>query len=327
MCTDAGAHVLATENSENGSIGLPLTLLRLKENHDAAIIEVGIQKPGEMDILIAILQKVKLSVITTILLAHEEHFCNKETVILEKTKLQLITEEKIIVPEEIKSYIHPRLYTILLGCSEKSDYQYQSHPMNISIFNAKTQKEFSVQSIYHTGYHHCLANAFACGLELGYRPKDIIHSLETFKRVPGRFSIHTLQNGGIIINDAYNAAHLTVMEKSIESFIFFPTNKKKVLVIGDMLEQGSSEVHNHTTIFEKVNSLENFFELAFFVGPRFKQNEAKNNNNKIQFANSIDEIKDTINTLCNTNHCMFFKSSRSMALFNYVTNYLNNNEK
>lgn len=221
-----GHSVCATKNSENGSIGLPLTILSMRSNHSIAIFEIGIQKPGEMDVLIDILQSVTYTIITTILPAHILYFNTIEKIIEEKIKLQHITKEILFIDYPFKNYIkHKNIITF--GDNEQSDVFYYSMSTKLSIEIMHEHKKYFINALYHKGINHCIVIAFALSYFLKINIKNSISAIEAFKRVNGRFSIHHLKNGGIIINDCWNAAHAAVMLKSIEAFEQFPTNKKK----------------------------------------------------------------------------------------------------
>lgn len=326
ICIDAGLQTLATENSENGSIGLPLTLLNLRSFHDIAIIEVGIQKPGEMDLLIPILQKIHTLVITTIMLAHAVYFKTIETVMQEKMKLQHITYFLIIAPDSLKEHFNTQVKILSVGTQDTADYTYTTFSSGITIYDKKNNKKYNIEVINHQGLHHCTANAFAFSLNYHIAPQKIITSLENYKNIPGRFSTHQLRSGSIIINDAYNAAHITIMQKAIDAFILLTTDKKKIIILGDMLEQGDNSLENHKNIYEKINALETYYEKAYLIGKEFASCYSNNKNAKINFFPSINDCKEKIDALMENQHYLFFKSSRSMALYNYVTEYLKNNE-
>jgi UDP-N-acetylmuramyl pentapeptide synthase len=113
------------------------------------------------------------------------------------------------------------------------------------------------------------------------------------------------------------------MLTSINAFEVFPVFKKKILILGDMLEQGEKKYRNHEIIIERVNAIpESVIETVYYVGEAFNYNSSKNKRNNVFFASSFVEISDQVSELLNKKYCVFFKSSRAMLFFNYVSDYL-----
>jgi len=323
--SNEGYSVCATKNSENGSIGLPLTILSLRENHNIAIFEIGIQKPGEMDLLLSLLQSVTYTVITTILPAHILYFNNLENIIAEKTKLQYITKEILFIDYSLKKYTNHK-HIITFGDYEQADVFY--HSMSTKISLEIHNEKYSINTLYHKGIHHCITAAFSVCYFLKLKINNVIFSIESFQRVNGRFSIHHLKNGGIIINDCWNAAHPTVMLKSIEAFEQFPTNKKKIMVLADMLEQGEFKETSHNLIIEKINIIPKAgIEKIFYIGSAFKESAKNNIRDNIYTANSFLDISDEIYNYLNQKYCIFFKGSNGMKLFYHINEYIKKENK
>lgn len=319
---EAGYSVCATENSQNGSIGLPLSILLLRKNHQIAIFEVGVQKPGEMDILIEILKSVTYSIVTTILESHIEYFQDISNIIKEKTKLQYITSDGFFIDYNFKKYVQHK-NIISIGTHDNANFCYQSLSTQVIIDISEKNKQFVINAGYHEGLRHCLVVAFAVAFVFMIKPKKIIYALENFERVIGRFSVHHLKSGGIIINDCFNAAHPVVMLTAINAFEVFPVFKKKILILGDMLEQGDNKYRNHEIIIERVNAIpESVVEEVYYVGEAFSYNASKNKRNNVFFFSSFLEINEQVYLLLKEKCCVLFKSSRGMLFFNYVSDYL-----
>jgi UDP-N-acetylmuramoyl-tripeptide--D-alanyl-D-alanine ligase len=314
--------VCATKNSENGSVGLPLSILSMRKKHTIAIFEVGIQKPGEMDLLIDILQNLTYTIITTILPAHILYFNTIETIIAEKTKLQKITKKIVFIDVAFKKYIsHKNVVTF--GQSDDADVHYNRLDSNMGIEVSNDNKKYTIAVLNHQGLHHCIAAAFAFCIFFGLDEDQCINSIQKFKPIDGRFSVHFLKNGGIIINDCWNSAHAAVMLKSIEAFEQFPTNNKKIMVLADMLEQGDFKIEMHDLIVNKVNTTEvDNIEKIFYIGPVFAESAKKNTRDNVILANSFVEIAPQIYDYLNNQYCILFKGSNGMKLFYHITNYI-----
>jgi UDP-N-acetylmuramoyl-tripeptide--D-alanyl-D-alanine ligase len=325
ILTEQKYFVCATKNSENGTIGLPLSILSMRQYHSIAVFEVGIQKPGEMDLLIDLLQSVTYSIITTILPAHILYFKTIECIISEKIKLQNITTKILFIDVIFKKYISHKNF-MTFGGSLDADVNYNrlDDTNGIEVKNDKNKYRMSV--LNHQGLHHCIAGAVAFGLSFGLDLDKCIDSIEKFKSIDGRFSIHHLKNGSIIINDCWNSAHGEVMLKSIQAFKEFNTNNKKIMVLADMLEQGDNRTEMHDLIVKKVNMIsENEVEKVFYIGSFFTDSAKQNTRKNVFFANSFLEVADEIYDYLNQKYCILFKGSNGMKLFYYISHYINNN--
>jgi UDP-N-acetylmuramoyl-tripeptide--D-alanyl-D-alanine ligase len=323
-----GHTVCATLQSQNGKTGMPLTLLRLRPEHTIAVIEVGISQLGEMDILVDILQSVFYTIITTILPAHILYLKSIENIILEKKKLQYITLNTLFIDYKFKKQVNHK-QVITFGDDEQAYFCYHSMSTQLRIEINELEKKYVIYGLCHQGLHHCITAAFAVCYFLQINPLSIIKAIESFERVEGRFSVHHLSKGGIIINDCYNAAHPTVMIKSIDAFECFPTNKKKIIVLADMFEQGECTEQVHDSVVERVNALSNeHIEKVFYVGAAFKQSAEKNNKKQNMIvADSFVEVADEIYSYLDKQYCILFKGSNGTKLFYHISNYLKNETK
>lgn len=319
-----GHVVCATRSSENGSIGLPLTILQLRVNHTIGVFEVGIEKIGEMDVLISLLDSVTVSVITTIVGSHLSYFKSLENVIAEKVKLQLITKNVFFIDALFKKSI-TKVPLVSFSDIDNGDVFYHSYSTKIVI--DVDDKKYTINTLYHAGFHHCIVAAFLVGYYFKVKPSLITSVIESFKKIDGRFSVHHLKSGGIIINDAYNAVNPVVVLKSIESFEAFPTYKKKIIVLGDMFDLGDLHERAHEMIAEKicvegVHSVEKFFCFGEALSKACKKYPHEN----IFLAASFDEMKDTVFEYLAQGYCVLFKASNGTKLFAHVVSYLKDQE-
>lgn len=122
---------LKNEENLNNEFGVPLTLLKLRKKHKAAVIEMAIQKPGDMDELVEIVRPTH-AIVTNIGEAHIKYFKTKENIAKEKNKIYNFAEHKQLKPADIKGIKLPipgkhNLYNAAaaaamakgLGCTKK----------------------------------------------------------------------------------------------------------------------------------------------------------------------------------------------------------------
>lgn len=320
-----GYRVFATQNSENGSVGLPLNILKLRPSHTIAIFEMGIEKIGEMDVLCQIIGYVSVAIITTIIESHFRYFESIDAVIKEKIKIEKIAKDLICIDAEFKRYVKVAVPVIGFGTKESSDIVYSS--LSTKVVIDIDNKKYSINTPYHEGFHHCLVAAFIVASFLKIRPQAIIDAIESFKKINGRFSIHHLKSGGIVINDAYNAVNPLVMLKSLEAFEGFSTHKKKIVVFGDMFDLGSLKETAHGIILERAAHIsEDIIEKFYFFGDAFFAQRNKCYKDNIIFVETFQEIEKEIFGFLDRKYCLLFKASNGTGLFKRVVSYLEEQE-
>jgi UDP-N-acetylmuramyl pentapeptide synthase len=274
-----------------------------------------------MDVLIDILQSVSYSLITTILPSHIAYFKNINNIILEKIKLQNITKEIFFIDVLFQKYINYK-NVITFGTSFDSNFFYKLDNLKIIIKDINCNKEYFIKALFHEGINHCIVVAFTLCYILKIKVENIINAVENFNNVVGRFSIHNLKKGGVIINDCYNAANHIVMLKSIEAFKLFETNKKKIIVLADMLEQGELNEIYHNIVVENVdNILDSCIEKVFYIGDSFSLS-AKNSKKNTVIAKQFADVEDQVYEYLDLKYCILFKGSNGMKLFENINKYI-----
>lgn len=248
--------VQKTEGNFNNHIGLPLTLLRLEEDTDIAVVEMGMSALGEIEFL-SKLAKPDVVIITNIGESHLQDLGSRENIA--KAKLEIISginENGLIVyngdepllREPLSHYEGSAKLQTFGRSSENTLY-----PVSIvqkddgSTFTInKGDKEFRLPVL---GTHNIL-NALGSMLIANYFDIPFEKMNEGFvhlKLTSMRMELVAGAKGEKIINDAYNASP-TSMRAAIELVTNLSGFEKKILVLGDMLELGSNEENFHYEI-------------------------------------------------------------------------------
>jgi UDP-N-acetylmuramoyl-tripeptide--D-alanyl-D-alanine ligase len=246
---------LSSPGTQNTKIGCALTILKLREHHQLAIFEMGINKRGEMAQL-AQLVRPTAAVITNIGHSHMEGLGSLHDIALEKRDIfKYFNEDSIgIINGDIPflstiSYPHP-----VIKFGFKTINQIQARKVSISAqqttFVLKLYKH--KYSITLTKNHQgAVANALAAAAAaqlLGVPHELIIRGIEQQPTVPGRFEKRMLQKGtGILINDCYNANPESV-KAALLAFEKIETSAQKIVILGDMLELGVNSPFWHRQI-------------------------------------------------------------------------------
>ncbi|MEJ6776172.1 MAG: UDP-N-acetylmuramoyl-tripeptide--D-alanyl-D-alanine ligase [Crocinitomicaceae bacterium] len=253
-------NVLATIGNLNNHLGVPLTLLQLNEEYDIAIIEMGANKPGDIQELCEIAQPTH-GIITNIGKAHLEGFVNFEGVLktkkelynaIEKVKGVIVvnTDDEILtsnLPKEINSYSY--------GTNSKD---INGELINLSPFvkmrwshDLFQSESIETQMIGKYNFYNYLA-AVTFGVVFNVPNHAISNAIRAYTPTNNRSQIKkTILN--TLILDCYNA-NPTSVSSALESFAM-NTHSDKLFILGDMKELGSESTLEHQNIIKLAEKL------------------------------------------------------------------------
>lgn len=260
-----GNNFLVSQGNQNTRLGVSLNILKMRPEHQMAILEVGISKRGEMAELSRLLRPTN-AIITTVGHAHMEGLGSLTDIALEKRDIfKSFTEKSIgIVNGDLPilanvSYQHP-----VIKFGSKTTNQIQARKIRLTSSQAsfvmKIYKEkFNVVvNKPHAGIVFNALAATAAAQLLGVPNKIIVQGVQTPLAINGRFEQCPLQeNKGVIINDCYNA-NPESMKAALLAFQNIQTSAQKIAVLGDMLELGVNSPFWHRQLgrfLRKVPSL------------------------------------------------------------------------
>lgn len=243
--------VLKTEGNFNNEVGLPLTILRITEEHEIAVVEMGISDFGEMSRLTAIAQP-DLCVITNIGQCHLENLGDRDGVLRAKT--------------EIFEGLRPDGIACLYGGDDKLRTIENVNGRKPLFFGNDSTCRVYAKDVISRGLHgsscvicadnvefrtdiplpgiHMVTNALAAtavGRLCGLNEKEIAAGISSVQAVSGRSNlIHT--DSFTVIDDCYNANPVSV-KAALELLV--TAEERKVAILGDMFELGENEVQLH----------------------------------------------------------------------------------
>ena len=238
-------NVLKTQGNYNNHIGLPLTILALREEHTAMVLEMGMNHAGEISVLTNI-GRPTICVYTTIGTAHIGNLGSRENIL--KAKLEMlegITGEKAIVFNNDNDLLHAWFknqteYNNLTSFGLESESDYVANEVETlekgSKFkvNIESEEKVAIVNIAGIGFVYNSLSAIAVGKILGIRTDEILEGISNFELTYGRMQIEEVREEIAVINDCYNASNdstkaaLEVLRKML--------GNKKIAVLGDMLE-------------------------------------------------------------------------------------------
>jgi UDP-N-acetylmuramoyl-tripeptide--D-alanyl-D-alanine ligase len=324
--------VQKTEGNYNNHIGLPITILSLKEDTEMAVLEMGMSGRGEIDFL-SRLAEPDVVVITNIGESHLLDLGSREGIA--EAKLEILNglkaDGKIIyfgdeplLSEKLGHYKGNATISTF-GRSERNSL----HPTEVSTsdsgsyFQVNNHDEKYYLPVLGT---HNIMNALSAMLVASHFgiPFSIFNEgFKTLKLTNMRMELLKGARGEKVINDAYNASP-TSMKAAIELVATLPGYNRKILVLGDMLELGPNEVEFHYEIGkaldpEKIQFVFTFGQLASEIA-RGAQ-ESLTDNQVFSFTDKqklIEELKK----LTNAETLVLVKASRGMKLEEVVIGLL-----
>lgn len=269
--------IFYTKGNLNNHIGVPLSVLSIREENEIAIIEMGANHVGEIASLCKICQPSH-GLITNIGKAHLEGFGSFEGVIKAKSELykhlETINGVAFINSNEqelmniSKSFNFKEIFYGKYKNSIPSfDLKLESEAPLIALdWNVMNEKKFKIQThLFGIHNYENLLTAMFIGYYFKVPEEEIAQAIEAF--VPKNNRSQIIENGSNrILLDAYNA-NPSSMEKSIRAFHKINFAGEKLLILGDMFELGESSAEEHLQIVKLVEVLG--YKNCLLVGRHF----------------------------------------------------------
>ena len=304
-------NVTYTANNFNNHIGVPLTILKINTKTDIAIIEMGANQLGEIDLLCNIADPT-IGYITNFGKAHLEGFGGLKGVIKGKSELyEYIRKSKGVIlvnnDNRIQREKSKGINTFSFGKSKKSNCLIYNTTSNKGLCEARLNDKKILTNL-HGEYNFENINAsIAVGIHFGLSFEQIENGIKYYVPKNNRSEMLKTKSNLLFI-DSYNA-NPTSMKVSIQSFMKF-REVEKILILGDMHEIGKTSLNEHERI---LNSVKNIKDLKIFlVGKIF--NQLKFNSDRIHFFKEIDELIEYFKKNLVTGHTIFLKGSRKINL-------------
>lgn len=284
--------VLKTQGNMNNHIGLPMTILGLR-NHTAMVVEMGMNHFGEISTLTKI-AKPTIAVITNVGTAHIGNLGSRENIL--KAKLEILeglSKDGTVVINNDNDLLHKWYlenkdnYNIVTYGIE-NDSMEKAQDINYlessSKYNLKNEGVIEVPVGGEAFVYNSLA-AISVGKALGISMDKIKQGILKFELTKMRLDVQKSSKGYTIINDCYNANYDSM--KSALQYLNRTPGNRKIAVLGDMLELGDFSKKLHEGVGNAV--VENKVDILITVGK-----EAKNIA-KIAMENNVETYEYTDN--------------------------------
>ena len=318
-------NVLFTQGNLNNHIGVPLTLLKLRHEHEIAIIEMGANHPGEIKLLSEIARPT-YGIITNVGKAHLEGFGSFEGVMKTKSELyEFISvfgkfifinadNEFLMEMAEKSGILKSGKYFKYSQNDSISEIKVTGNVTNCSPFlemNCKAENselfEINTQLVGSYNAENVLA-AVTIGNYFGLTDIEIKEGLEKYRPQNNRSQLTVTDKNKLVV-DAYNA-NPTSMRAAILNFAQMEV-KNKTLILGDMLELGSHSEVEHQNIVDLLKQKQ--FEKVLLVGKEFMKIK-----HPFRCFEKVEDLIIYLNVQPIENNYILIKGSRGIKLENIL---------
>jgi len=319
---------LKTEGNNNNDIGLPFTILRLKDEQ-VAVIEMGMNHLGEISVLTKV-AKPTISVITNIGTSHIGNLGSRENILkakleilegMEKTNLVINNDNDLLhnwyIENKDKLNIHTFGINEISNCMANNIIKNE----NASTFECNIDG-MKFEETVPIGGDVFILNALCASLIgniLNLSNEEIQKGISTIELTKKRMEIIKLNNGVTLINDSYNASFESI--KASLEYLSNTNANRKIAVLGDIFELGEFAEEMHKKVGKEVAN--NNIDLLFVIGENSKYivEEAINNGmneQNIYYAKNKEDLIQKLKKEMSDGDCILFKASNGMKLFDIV---------
>ncbi|MSS19030.1 UDP-N-acetylmuramoyl-tripeptide--D-alanyl-D-alanine ligase [Pseudoramibacter porci] len=308
-------NVMKTQGNFNNEIGVPLTLFQLTPEHEAAVVEMGMNHLKEIHRSIFEV-KPHIGVITNIGSAHLENLGSKDNTLKAKKEIfETMGPDDIALVNGDDPYLRkvvPDPYRVMRVGIHQADVDFLAE----NIEQDAAGSTFTVgNSLYHFRYpgehniYNCLM-AIGVGLICGYTPEEIQAGLDAFEPSGNRMKREEIA-GLHVIDDSYNANPESV--KAALNTISAQADSRVIAVLGDMLEIGkdSEAKHRETGAYAATKAA-----VVIAVGPLSEHTAqgAENNGAEVYRAENVEAAAEILKAVSKPGDTVLLKASHSMHI-------------
>ena len=317
-------NVMHTEGNFNNDVGVPKTLLRLRPEHEIAVVEMGASHPGDIKKLIEYVEPT-CGMITNVGRAHLQGFGSFDGV--KRTKGELydfikatgglifLNESNADLVEMASQREMPRIETYgrdgegsVTGSVTKCD-PFLNFTWHISSDADETAAEpqgveLHTKLVGAYNIDNALA-AITIGLHFGVTPEQCSHAIENYTPSNDRSELTVTEHNHLIV-DAYNA-NPSSMAAAIDNFRLMDV-PAKMAILGDMRELGEYSDEEHQKVVDKLKEYN--INNVWLVGPEFSKTRTD-----FRKFNTVDEVKAEISRQQPQGHYILIKGSNGIKLF------------
>ncbi len=318
-----------TQGNFNNHIGLPLTILGLK-NHEVLVVEMGMNNLGEISLLSKI-AKPTIGVITNVGTSHIGNLGSRENIL--KAKLEILdgmNDNGILIINNDNDLLHEwyknykgNIKVITYGIENKSDVMAlninlkedsSDFDVDLSPKAITSESDLMIRNVnMPIGGTHFVYNALCAicvGITISVSNEDIKYGIRKFELSKNRMELINLPNDVVVINDCYNANYDS-MKAGIE-YLSKTSANRKIAVLGDMLELGEFSEELHKKVGEEI--IKNRIDILITVGEMGKviSDTVSSVNSNVYNCKNNEEAVRTIKKIICKDDIILVKASNGM---------------
>jgi UDP-N-acetylmuramoyl-tripeptide--D-alanyl-D-alanine ligase len=315
--------VHASMGNLNTELGIPLIFYRMPSDTQFLVLELGLQKPGDIRLL-AQMVRPDIGLITEIGPAHLEYLGSVEQILAEKWELLqtlpdgatiLLNYDSVLLRE---ARIPTGKRAVYFGMNAGADLRGTIRSENRDRTRLRIEGlggEWEADLPFF-GSHlvRDFLGAFALGLILEAAPKEMLARAEGFELPEGRGRISRLAGGVSLIDESYNANPLSV--RAALDVLAVRTGGRRIAVLGDMLELGQESKSYHRQIGKIATARA---DMLFFYGPlsadaAVAARQAGMPRDAVRHFLDRVELTKAVKAALQSSDCLLVKGSRGMHL-------------
>lgn len=308
---------------------IPLISLKNKNYPQILVLEIASDKPGDLKYLMEILpgDLLKVAVLTAVASAHLEFFGSTENILkekivpfsyLSKNSFAVVNKDNCLL-EKIKPNICSKFITY--GLKGKVDVKAEEikideRGLGFKFKHKKDSSPFFLKDGISPYQIYPLLAAVSAGICYGMNLREISHGLRKYKILQGRMRKIEGKMGSMIIDDTYNSSP-EAARRAIEGLANLPFRKRKIAVLGDMLELGKDSEKLHRQVGEVVARLEIDYLITLGEKAKYIFDEARKTGFPPGQSSQFDDIEkaaDFIKNLIKPGDVLLIKGSRAMKM-------------
>lgn len=239
--------VIKTPKSFNSQIGVPLSVLEIKPEHEIGVFEAGISTVNEMERLERVI-KPDIGIFSTLGNAHGEGFASDKEKLMEKLKLFKSSREVVYREDQVYSlWIKEALkskavsWSLLPGAHHRVHWDKGAVILDDHTYTVDFSNESDFENVTH---------AIVAAMRLGMEADLIQKGLDQLKSIPMRLELKKGANGCLLLDDTYNN-DLQGLRVAIDYLVSQNQNEKKTVILTDIMQSGDPD----HIVYQKVNEL------------------------------------------------------------------------
>ncbi|WP_283679334.1 UDP-N-acetylmuramoyl-tripeptide--D-alanyl-D-alanine ligase [Lentilactobacillus sp. Marseille-Q4993] len=322
-------NVVKTHDNFNNEIGVPYTVLQMESNTEFLVVELGMDRPGQLDFLSRLVSP-DVAVITMIGEAHIEFFKTRDKIADAKMEIThglkedgffIYNGDEPLLNERAESLDfqkmtfgtdkHNNLYpTEIIDCKYETKFK----------ANISEDIEYTIPVIGEYNVTNALA-ALAVGKVFRIRPEVAVNCLKELDLTKNRTEWLNGKNDVAILSDVYNS-NPTAAKKVLAVFSGTEVAGKKIVVLGDMLELGTDSPAMHASLASELNPSK--INDVFLVGSDIKALYDKlapeyGDHVRLFSKDSLDQVTSELQSLAKPGDAIMLKASHGIHLENIVS--------